>query len=163
VSVPADAHPGAELTERLKAEARRLGFGDEVVAVVGRVEERDLPSLLWWGDVALYPMRDSLINRAKSPVKLLEQMVMGLPIVAHDVGQVPHFLGDAGVLVPHGDVQGMADAAAALLGDPERRARMGEMARERVWAEFDWQRLSEVAERAYTLALEARKVRQRAG
>jgi glycosyltransferase involved in cell wall biosynthesis len=149
--------------ERLEAEARRLGYGDEVVAVTGMVEERDLPSLLWWGDVALYPMRDNLINRAKSPVKLLEQMVMGLPIVAHDVGQVPHFLGDAGVLVPPGDVQGMADAAAALLADPERRTRLGEMARQRVWAEFDWRRLSETAERAYMLALEVGRARRRAG
>jgi glycosyltransferase involved in cell wall biosynthesis len=117
------------------------------------VPEADLPAYLSLGDVALYPMSDNLINRAKSPVKLLEPMVMGLPIVAHRVGQVVEFLGDTGVLVQPGDVRGMAEAASALLGDPGRQKRLGERARQRVWAEFNWEKLSGVAEEAYTCVL----------
>jgi glycosyltransferase involved in cell wall biosynthesis len=101
-------------------------------------------------------MEDTLLNRAKSPVKLLEPMVMSLPIVAHRVGQAPEFLGDAGVLVEAGDLEAMSEAAAALLSDAERRRRLGEQARERVWAELNWERLSGVAERAYQGALISR-------
>lgn len=136
----------------LVREAGAMGLADAVTAT-GRVPESDIPGLLRQGTVALYPMLDNLINRAKSPVKLLEQMVMALPIVAHRVGQTPHFLGEAGVLVEAGDVVGMAEAAIALLSDPQRRKRLGEEARWRVWAEFNWERLAEVAERAYATAL----------
>jgi glycosyltransferase involved in cell wall biosynthesis len=133
---------------KLRAEAAQLGLQDHVT-ITGRVPEADLPAYLSLGDVALYPMSDNLINRAKSPVKLLEPMVMGLPIVAHRVGQVAEFLGDTGVLVQPGDVRGMAVAASALLSNPERRKRLGESARQRVWAEFNWEKLSGVAEQAY--------------
>ncbi|HYP20374.1 MAG TPA: glycosyltransferase family 4 protein [Chloroflexia bacterium] len=137
--------------KQLQAEAAATDLG-ESVTVLGRVPEELLPAALSVGDVALYPMDDTLLNRAKSPVKLLEPMLMGLPIVAHRVGQTPEFLGDTGVLVEAGDLEAMSEAAAALLSDAERRGRLGEKARQRVWAEFNWERLSGVAERAYQAA-----------
>jgi glycosyltransferase involved in cell wall biosynthesis len=137
---------------KLQDEAAAMGMG-ESVTVLGRVPEDQLPAVLSAGDVALYPMEDTLLNRAKSPVKLLEVMLMGLPVVAHHVGQTPEFLGNAGVLVEAGNVEAMSDAAAALLSDAERRGRLGEKARVRVWAEFNWERLSEVVERAYRAVL----------
>ncbi len=155
-------HPNARLLvvgggffgeeKKLQVEAVAMGLG-ESVTVLGRVPEEQLPAVLSAGDVALYPMEDTLLNRAKSPVKLLEVMLMGLPIVAHRVGQTPEFLGDAGVLVEAGHVEAMSDAVSALLSDAARRVRLGEQARERVWAEFNWERLSGVAERAYRAAL----------
>ena len=122
------------------------------VVVVGRVAEEDLPAHLGLGDVALYPMADTLINRAKSPVKVLEPMLVGLPLVAHRVGEVAEFVGDAGVLVPPGDLRGMAEAVCALLADPERRERLGRMAQKRVWERFNWQHLCAAAEDAYRVA-----------
>jgi glycosyltransferase involved in cell wall biosynthesis len=120
--------------------------------VLGRVPEEQLPVVLSAGDVALYPMEDTLLNRAKSPVKLLEPMLMGLPVVAHRVGQTPEFLGDAGVLVEAGNLEAMSEAVTTLLSDAERRKRLGEKARRRVWAEFNWEKLSGVAEQAYQAA-----------
>ncbi|HEX8230242.1 MAG TPA: glycosyltransferase family 4 protein [Chloroflexia bacterium] len=137
--------------KKLQGEALAMGLG-ESVKVLGRVPEEQLSVVLSAGDVALYPMEDTLLNRAKSPVKLLEVMLMGLPVVAHRVGQTPEFLGDAGVLVEAGDVEAMAASASALLSDSERRGRLGEKARERVWTEFNWEGLSGVAERAYRAA-----------
>jgi len=40
------------------------------VITVGHVPEAQLPSYLALADLALYPMQDNLINRAKSPVKV---------------------------------------------------------------------------------------------
>jgi glycosyltransferase involved in cell wall biosynthesis len=138
--------------EKLKVEAARLGLQDNVV-ITGRVAEEDVPAYLSMGDVALYPIEDNLITRAKSPVKVLEPMLMGLPIVAHRVGQAAEFIGDAGVLVEPGNLLDMADAVSALLSDPARRKRIGEKARERVWAEFNWEKLCLEAEKAYKVAL----------
>lgn len=140
---------------KLQAEAESMGLG-ESVTVLGRVPEEQLPAVLSGGDIALYPMEDTLLNRAKSSVKLLELMLMGLPVVAHRVGQTPEFLGDTGVLVEAGNVEAMSEAVAALLAGVDRRKRLGEKARERVWAEFNWEKLSGVAERAYRQALASR-------
>jgi glycosyltransferase involved in cell wall biosynthesis len=155
-------HPSAKLLvvgsgffgeeHKLRAEAARMGIADHVV-ITGRVAEADLPAHLALADVALYPMTDNLITRAKSPVKVLEPMVMGLPIVAHKVGQAAEFIGDAGVLAQPGDLRGMADAVSALLKDEATRKRLGEMVRQRVWAEFNWERLSTMAERAYRVVM----------
>jgi glycosyltransferase involved in cell wall biosynthesis len=138
--------------EKLRAEADRMGIGGSVV-VTGRVPEERLPEYLALGDVALYPMADNLINRAKSPVKVLEPMLMGLPTVAHRVGQAAEFVGDAGVLVDPGDVPAMAEAVIRLLRDEGLRTTLGERARERVWAEFSWDKLCLGVERAYGVTL----------
>ena len=145
--------------EKLRQEAISLGMGEQVV-ITGYLLEADLPAHLALADVALYPMRDNLINRAKSPMKLLEQMVMGLPVVAHNVGQVPHFLGDTGLIVEPGSLRDMSDAVSFLQDNPQRRKELGEEAQKRVWAEFNWERLSEVAERVYDVALEREATKQ---
>ncbi len=164
-----EGHPNARLLvvgggffgeeKKLQAEAAAMGLG-ESVTVLGRVPEEQLPVVLSAGDVALYPMEDTLLNRAKSPVKLLEVMLVGLPVVAHRVGQTPEFLGDAGVLVEAGNVEAMSDAASALLSDAGRGGMLGEQARARVWAEFNWERLSGVAERAYEAVLRSAGARE---
>ena len=138
---------------RLGEEAARMGLGDRVL-VTGQVAEEDVPAYLSLADVALYPMADNLINRAKSPVKALEPMLMGLPVVAHRIGQAAEFIGDAGVLVEPGDLRGMGDAVSALLGDEGRRLELGAKARERVWREFNWDGLCLGVEWAYRVMLE---------
>jgi glycosyltransferase involved in cell wall biosynthesis len=136
--------------EKLKADAARLGLQDNII-VTGRVAEEDVPSYLSMGEVALYPMEDNLITRAKSPVKVLEPMLMGLPVVAHRVGQAAEFIGDVGILVEPGNLHDMAGAVSALLSDPARRKHLGQRARERVWGKFNWERLCLEAEKAYSL------------
>lgn len=132
----------------LLTEAERTGLGGHV-EIAGHVDEADLPRLLRRAGVALYPMSDNLLNRAKSPVKVLEPMLLGLPIVAHRVGQAAEFIGDAGVLVAPGNLDAMAAAVSALLDDPQRSADLGRRARRRVLTRFNWQRLCLQAEKAY--------------
>jgi glycosyltransferase involved in cell wall biosynthesis len=137
--------------EKLAAMAAERGLGERVITV-GYLPEAQLPSYLALGDVALYPMEDNLINRAKSPVKVLEPMVMGLPMVAHRVGEVAEFLGDCGVLVPPSDLDEMAAGASLLLADPGLRNTLATRASERVWANFNWETISLSAEAAYKKA-----------
>jgi glycosyltransferase involved in cell wall biosynthesis len=68
------------------------------------------------------------------PVALLEAMAYGKPIVATRVGGIPDVLADGteGLLVPPGDAAALADAVAALVGDPDRAWALGRAAKERV-------------------------------
>jgi glycosyltransferase involved in cell wall biosynthesis len=66
-------------------------------------------------------------------------MSCGVPVVGTSVGGVPEVVedGKSGFLLPVGDVEGMADAALALLTNATRHAEFRAAARERAVAHFD--------------------------
>lgn len=134
--------------------ARRAGVADNI-DYRGWVEPHDLPELLQSAALALVPMNDTLINRARGLAKLLELMAAGLPIIAGRVGQVAEYLEDgrSGLLVPPADSGAMAAAAIRLLGDNGLRSALGAAARKRAMRLFHWDVLAEDVERAYAIAL----------
>ncbi len=134
--------------------AQRAGVANNI-DYRGWVEPEHLPALLQSAMLALVPMNDTLINRARGLAKLLELMAAGLPIVAGRVGQVAEYLEDgrSGLLVPPADGGAMAAAAIRLLGGEELRHRLGAAARERATRLFHWDVLAGDVERAYAIAL----------
>ncbi|MGW4278111.1 glycosyltransferase, partial [Streptomyces seoulensis] len=65
------------------------------------------------------------------PLGLVEAMLCGRATVSTDVGAVVEVVGGTGLVVPPRNPQALAEACATLLGDPERRARLGAAARAR--------------------------------
>ena len=141
---------GEEVAFAEQLAARGLG---ERAVMVGWVDAAEVPHYLAAGDVAIYPLDDTLLNRTKCPVKLVDLMAAGRPVVAERVGQAVEYLvaprGESGLLVPSGDEAAFAGAVVALLRDPDRRQRMGAAARQRIWEHFNWDRLAQIAEQAY--------------
>ncbi|MGW0929069.1 DUF3492 domain-containing protein [Streptomyces sp. NPDC002644] len=70
------------------------------------------------------------------PVSVVEAMFSGRATVSTDVGAVVEVVGGTGLVVPPRDPQALAGACAALLGDPERRDRLGAAARARAMELF---------------------------
>jgi len=126
----------------------------EAVVELGWVEPDELPEVLAAADVGLYLMDDVLLNRTKCPVKLVDMLLAGVPVVGEAVGQVPETVrdGETGLVRPSGDVEGLVAAAARLLGDPAGRARMGAAARADVRERFNWDALAERLLPAYGLS-----------
>jgi glycosyltransferase involved in cell wall biosynthesis len=58
-------------------------------------------------------------------------MAAGTAVVAADATALPEVVGEAGRLVPVGDVDGWAGAIDALLGDAAERERLAAQGRER--------------------------------
>lgn len=65
------------------------------------------------------------------PLAVQEALRLGAPVVATDVGGTAEVTGDAAVLVPPRDPAALADALAALLDDPARRAALSAAGRAR--------------------------------
>ncbi len=152
--------PGAQLLvvgrglfgeeKELLALAREQRMGERL-KYAGWVEPGQLASFFAAADIALYPFDDTLVNRCKCAVKLIDLLAAGVPVVAEAVGQNKEYIahGENGLLVSPGRVEEFACAAASLLHDRSLRQRLGSRARAAMAANFSWDRLSEIAERAY--------------
>lgn len=105
---------------------------EQTVLLIGRRD--DVPDVLAASDVAV-----QCSDWEGSPLAVMEYMAAGKAIVATRVGGVPDLIEDGvhGLLVDPQDPPALARAIGGLLGDPGRRARLGEAARERQRAEFE--------------------------
>ncbi|MCC7020604.1 MAG: glycosyltransferase family 4 protein [Ardenticatenales bacterium] len=141
--------------ERRFAElAARRGLAD-AVEMHGWLDPQAAATTFAQAAIALYPFDDTLVNRTKSPFKLLELMSAGLPIVADAVGELREVVvdGESGRVVAAGDVDVMAEAVVALLRDGSLRERLGDGARTRVSKEYVWSTRVMSLERAYAESL----------
>lgn len=138
---------------RLQSLAADLGVAQHVV-FVGWVDHQRVPAYLAAADVALYPYRDTLINRAKCSIKILEYMAMGKAIVTHRVGQNVEYLEHrrSGILAEPGSQDEFVQGLIACLSDREFARKLGAEAAGRIEQSHNWaQRIADV-ERAYQLA-----------
>lgn len=128
---------------------------DADLVYAGLVPAENLPAHFAQADVALYPFDDTLLNRTKCPVKLLDLLAAGVPVVADAVGQVAENIrhGETGLLVPPGDDVAFIDAVTSLLRDAALRQSLGEHAARDARDRFAWDTLAPVAEAAYTFAV----------
>jgi len=81
----------------------------------------------------------------------IETMQMGRPCIATRCGGMEEAVvdGETGFLVPEEDVDALARAAIALLGDPERASQMGRCGRDRALTVHGWQRYLEAFDSIY--------------
>jgi len=105
--------------------ALEAAAGDLAVHIVPFVDDPD--AFLRDADAFCLPSRDEGL-----PFALLEAMMLGLPCVATDVGDVAVALqDDAGVVVPPEDPGALAAALRGLWADPQRRRALAAAARTR--------------------------------
>lgn len=78
------------------------------------------------------------------PLVLLEAMAAGLPAVGYNIAGIEEIVTDEvqGLIVPTGDVAGLATSLEKLLADPNRRMIMGAAARELVADRFNFATVS---------------------
>ena len=91
-------------------------------------------------DVFAVPRADVPVTRLVAPLKPLEAMATGKPVVASDLPPLREIVDDGatGVLVPPGDAGQLATELEALIADPHGRVRMGREARRWVQKHRTW-------------------------
>lgn len=123
--------------------------------VTGAVPHDRVPGLLAGAQIGVVPYPADAPTYF-SPLKLFEYLAAGLAVVAADIPGVRDAAGDVAVLVPPGDPAALAAAVAALVADPDRRARLGAAGRATVLARHTW---AQRARRVLALADELRLAR----
>lgn len=129
---------------RIEALVTALGLGQDV-CFIGT--QNTLTPTLQDSDVFLLPSQSESFGLAA-----LEALSCGVPVIASDVGGLPEVITvarrnpppaadkaedhETGLLLPVGDVAGMADAVLQLIRDPDRHAAMRKAARARVLSHF---------------------------
>ncbi len=78
----------------------------------------------------------SLVDR--NPITILEAMASATPCICSDYGAMPELVGDAGVVVASGDVNGLAAAMSTVLEDPVLSEQLGANGRRRYAQKYDW-------------------------
>lgn len=137
-------HGGKAYLQRCRAEAGRLGIGEQAT-FEGRVPEiRDAYRA---GNVVVL---SSIIEGF--PYTLIEAMACGRACVATDVGGVSEALADgAGLIVPPRNPAAMAQACLRLLRDQALRSRIGAVARARALEHFTVDRAIRAFDEMYSL------------
>ena len=135
VFVGATRSPYFEIDDRLaddmRARAKSAGLFDRLLFAepTPRIED-------YYRSADVFALPSS---REGLPVALLEAMACGLPAVASRLpGATDAAIDDgrSGLLVPPGDVEALADAIGAVIGDRDRAAALGAAARQRVASDF---------------------------
>jgi glycosyltransferase involved in cell wall biosynthesis len=136
--------------QQLMEQARSIGLHNQI-DYMGWVDPDALPGFFAQSRVAIYPFDDTLINRTKCAVKLIDLLTAGVPVVADAVGQNMEYIrhNETGWLVPSGNVEAMADAVVTVLNDPSRAKSIGAAAMQDMRLRFDWDQLVESVEKVY--------------
>lgn len=150
------AHEGVKLVFQvvgdgvpaLKSAVAALPAVSAITEWRGFAPHEELARTLAAADIAIYPYRDTNINRAKCSGKVIDYMACGLPLVLSDVGMNRVYIqqGESGLLTPPGDAPAFRAALAHLLAHPQDAQRMGANAQARLWQKFDWDARAEELE-----------------
>lgn len=130
---------GGNEEQALKAQAVRLGLGDRVV-FAGRVPHEKVQDYYDLVDVFVYPRQRTRVTELVTPLKPLEAMAQGRPVVASDVGGHRELIrhGQTGMLFRADDADSLAETVLDVLDHPERAAAMCKAARRFVETERTW-------------------------
>jgi glycosyltransferase involved in cell wall biosynthesis len=138
--------------ERLVALRDRLGL-QEWVDLPGRVSNEFLFRALQTIDLGVASDPRNTYNDHCTMNKVLEYMTFGKAQVMFDLAEGRASAAEAAVYVQENSATQLATAIVELLDDPERRARMGAVGRERMRTELAWDRSVAQLLQAYTRVL----------
>ncbi len=141
---------------RLAEHAERRGVSDQVV-FTGRVAHSQVRDHLDAMDVFVLPRRDTPVTRLVPPLKPLEAMAVGVPVLASDLPPLVEIVrpGAFGEVVSPSEPAAWAQRMSSWAGDSQRVEETGARAAAFVAAERTWTQATEQYRRIYEGVLNA--------
>lgn len=119
----------------LEARVREQGLAERV-EFHPRVPSVEMPGWLHRLDALVLPSLTQANWKEQFGRVLIEAMASGVPVVGSDSGEIPHVIGDAGLVFPEGGADALCASLGRLRDDAALRARLSEKGRARVLAQF---------------------------
>ena len=146
---------GGPREDALREQIRREGL-EQVVVLPGRIPKERIPGLYGLVDILVYPRYSTRLTELVTPLKPLEAMAMGKPLVASDIGGHRELIQQrrTGLLFSPGSVPALVEAIETVLDDEALRA---DLVREgRAWVETNraWSLTTAVYQTVYARARE---------
>lgn len=138
---------GSALAE-MDALATSLDIGDQV-HFIGQLPSADLPAQYHKLDALVLPSLTRANWKEQFGRVLIEAMASGVPVIGSDSGAIPGVIGDAGLIVPEGDVEALTRALRELRDQPALRKDLIERGRARFLAHFTNERIAEATVAVY--------------
>lgn len=98
----------------------------------------DIPAWIAASDIICIPQRESSSTAGQIPVKLFDAMMMGKPVIATNVSDIPDILGDCGIVVPPSDPEAIARNISRLANNFGELETLGNCARKRAKDRFSY-------------------------
>lgn len=130
-------HVAGEGPERpsLQRLAHELGIADRV-QFDGPIPSAQMPAYLQQLDVLALTSRTLPNWKEQFGRVLIEAMACETAVVGTDSGEIPHVIGDAGLVTPEDDVDGLAAALHRLMTSPSLRDELGQKGRQRALTHY---------------------------
>jgi glycosyltransferase involved in cell wall biosynthesis len=117
------------------------------------VPSRDMPRLLNQLDVLVLPSLTQPNWKEQFGRVLVEAMACEVAVVGSSCGEIPHLIGDSGVVFPEGDADALRDALLRLISDERSRTALGHRGRDRVLEHYTQERVAKETCAAYQQCL----------
>jgi glycosyltransferase involved in cell wall biosynthesis len=133
-----DIYGSGDAIEDVRAAVKDTGQ-ESVVSLTGEFfPVQDIPKMLQGASLGIIPNRLDVATDMMLPVKLLEYLYLGIPVVAPGLKAIRHYFSeDAVAYYKPGDETEMANAIISVLSEPRRREVQREQAKA-FYAEHSW-------------------------
>ncbi|MDI6916162.1 MAG: glycosyltransferase family 4 protein [Thermoplasmatales archaeon] len=126
---------------------RKKIIGD--IVFTGPIPYKEMPGYLASCNILVAPFNPMSDEKKKeifqkygmwwSPLKIFEYMAVGKPVVTSNVGVIPEYVEDAGLIYKAGDIKDLASKILLLLDDDKLAERLGRCSREKVVESYTWE------------------------
>ncbi len=122
--------------------AEDLGISQQVI-FLGRQSSSDMATFYNSLDVLVLPSRTLPNWKEQFGRVLVEAMACQVPVVGSDSGEIPHVIGDGGLIFAEGSVEALSVCLQRLADDSGERSRLGAQGRRRVLANYTMRHIAE--------------------
>jgi glycosyltransferase involved in cell wall biosynthesis len=136
------------LREALAGRSAALGLAARV-SLEAHIPSGEMPRFYNGLHALVLPSRSAPNWKEQFGRVLIEAMACGVPVVGSDSGEIPHVIGDAGLVCPEGDAPALREALERLQTAPALRRELGERGRRRVEAQYTQARIAAATVEVY--------------
>jgi len=139
-----------KLRSQLVEKSIEWGISDRIIWVES-ISHEEVPAYINLMNCLVLPSQTSYKFKTLTTVGwkeqfghvLIEAMACKIPVVGSDCGEIPHVIGDAGLIFPEGNAEKLRDCLRQLMQRPELAADLGDRGYHRAMSNYTNQALAE--------------------